>query len=249
MEEIAASSSRSRAAAALFSTAAAGFSMAFGGIKSGLLVENPNGEISETLLNSQTPMPGGGKAELIFSAAFHRQPRPARQKTHAANRRHRAEPARVCHRQQIKRAGENHDSRQKTPPRERRKRFSFREQKQHHRVDVMVENRLVPDYRRAVVSEQILQRVRPERAQHHGEKSRRRRDARGCGRIHFVSAAAAARCCNSRSRKVSSGAVAHAGNQRSPSSCPLFTRWPSRKPRPSAPASPLFDSLPSRSIL
>src|SRR5674476_187311 len=179
MEEIAASSSRSRAAAALFSTAAAGFSMAFGGIKSGVLVENPKGEISETLLNSQTPMPGDGKAELIFSATFHRQPRPARQKTHAAHRRHRAEPARVCHRQQIKRAGENEYSREKTPPCERRKRFSFREQKQHHHVDEMVENRLVPDCRRAVVSEQILQRVRTERAQRHGEKSRRRRDARG----------------------------------------------------------------------
>src|ERR1035437_7012529 len=223
MEEIAASSSRSRAAAALFSTAAAGFSMAFGGIKSGILVENPNGEISETLLNSQTPMPGDGKAELIFSATFHRQP--------------------------IKRAGENQDAREKTPPRERRKRFSFREQKQHHRVDEMVENRLVPDYRRAVVSEQILQRVRPERAQHHGEKSRRRRDARGRDGTHLLSAPAALRGCNSRSRKVSSGAVSHAVNQMSPSSCPLFMSWPSRNARPSAPASLLFDSLPSRSIL
>src|ERR1035437_1003852 len=176
MEEIAASSSRSRAAAALFSKAAAGFSMAFGGIKSGVLVENPKGEISETLLNSQTPMPGGGKAALIFAATSHPQPPPARQKTHAAKRCHHAEPARVCHRQQIKRAGENQDAREKTPPRKRRKRFPFREQKQHHRVDEMVENRLVPDYRRAVVSEQILQRVRTECAQRHGEKSRRRRD-------------------------------------------------------------------------
>src|ERR1035437_10335548 len=135
MEEIAASSSRSRAAAVLFSTATAGFSMAFGGIKSGVLVENPKGEISETLLNSQTPMPGGGKAALIFSATFHRQPCPARQKPYAAHRRRRAEPLGICLRTEISRAGQNQDAREKTPPRKRRNRFPFREQKPHHRVN------------------------------------------------------------------------------------------------------------------
>ena len=43
----------------------------------------------------------------------------------------------------------------------------------------MVEGGLVPDCRGAVMSEQIFQSVRAERAQRHGEKSRRRRAARG----------------------------------------------------------------------
>src|SRR5580704_910161 len=112
----------------------------------------------------------------------------------------------------------------------------------------MIKHGLLPNVRGAVSPDQIFQPVRAKRTEHHGQQSRRRRDARSRGGIHFGPAAAAARSRSERSRYVSSGAVAHAVYQRLPSSWPLLTSWAFRKASPSE-VSPSPESLPSFSNL
>ena len=88
---------------------------------------------------------------------------------------------RVDDRQQVKRAGEKENADEKTPPRHRRKRLALRQHEQHHGVDEMIKHRRFPNAGHAVLREQMLQRVRAERAQRHGEQSHRRGDAGGKG--------------------------------------------------------------------
>ena len=85
----------------------------------------------------------------------------------------------VRHRQQIQRTGKQADAGEKTPPCHRWKRLALRQHEQHHRVDEMIKHRLFPDTGHSILREQLLQPVRAERTERHGQESRRGGDAGG----------------------------------------------------------------------
>src|SRR5258708_2724775 len=80
-----------------------------------------------------------------------RQTCPAEKNTKDADGRHGTESFHVRDGQQIKRAGKNHDAREKTPPCAGHKWFSPRDRKQHNGVDEVVEDGLLPDRRGSVL--------------------------------------------------------------------------------------------------
>jgi len=122
----------------------------------------------------------------IPSSCRNNQACPPNHETHAADGRDGPEPMRVLDHQQIKRAGEEANADEKTPPRHFRKRFALCQHKQHYRVDEMIKHGLIPNGRRAILREQLLKPMRTERAQHHGEQSHRRGNAGGKDWGHLV---------------------------------------------------------------
>jgi hypothetical protein len=158
---------------------------------------------------------------------------PSRQKTISAadsGRDRRAEPARVRHGQQIKRAGKNHDAREKTPPRAGGKRLAFRQHEQHHGVDEMVKHGFFPDRRRAVLRERFFSPCAP-----NAPSATARNPIAGraicvwpCRAFHLFSAKRRARCCNCvRDRCLPALRATRSARCCRASGRP-FTSWPSR---------------------
>jgi len=101
----------------------------------------------------------------------HGQPKPAGQKTDSADRRDGAQPARPGGGQQIKRAGKNHDARQKAPPRSGGRWLPSGQHKQHDGMKQMVRSRCLPNRRRSILRQDFIQAVRAKRAERHGQKA------------------------------------------------------------------------------
>ena len=114
----------------------------------------------------------GAFQSLARAALMASQSHPAR-KLIPPNRGDGAQPVRVGHRQQIKRAGKNHNARQKTPPRPGGQRFPLRQHKQHDGVNQMVKDSSFPNRCGSILRQNVLQPVRAKRTECHGQKTGR----------------------------------------------------------------------------
>src|ERR1051325_10722435 len=85
------------------------------------------------------------------------QPQPANEKTDAAKRSDRSQPADIRERQHIERTGKQQDAREKADPGSASQGRSRREHEEHHGVNEMIEHRLLPDRRGVMPREDFFQ--------------------------------------------------------------------------------------------
>ena len=104
------------------------------------------------------------------------QPEPAGQEAKAADRGDRAQPAKVCDREQVKAAAEDQHTREQQRERAPARCAMQRKGEERYCVGQMVEDRFVPGVDRAVRLEHWLQAMRSERAERHGKEAKCARD-------------------------------------------------------------------------
>jgi hypothetical protein len=115
------------------------------------------------------------------------QGEPACQQTDAADRSDRSQPSPIRKGEDIQAPAKDNDSQSEERPGQLSNRFTRGNEEKEHRVDKMVENRRLPDSRRLIRLEKMMQAMRPKGAQRNRAKTEETRDAKehgaGCGAV------------------------------------------------------------------